>query len=128
MNLEHIINYLMQTPDNVKIEYSCVNGQESLKINGKEIDSLEEEEDDFTKKVEHYIDTVNRLDDCSFMDVLDSIKEEIPLKEFSDSLSNKNLSLEEKSLCLARIELITSRIREQLTKKIKDLQSIIASL
>lgn len=127
MNLEHIINYLMQTPDNVKIEYSCVNGQESLKINGKEIDSLEEE-DDFTKKVEHYIDTVNRLDDCSFMDVLDSIKEEIPLKEFSDSLSNKNLSLEEKSLCLARIELITSRIREQLTKKIKDLQSIIASL
>ena len=127
MNLEHIINYLMQTPDNVKIEYSCVNGQESLKSNGKEIDSLEEE-DDFTKKVEHYIDTVNRLDDCSFMDVLDSIKEEIPLKEFSDSLSNKNLSLEEKSLCLARIELITSRIREQLTKKIKDLQSIIASL
>ena len=127
MNLEHIINYLMQTPDNVKIEYSCVNGQESLKINGKEIDSLEED-DDFTKKVEHYIDTVNRLYDCSFMDVLDSIKEEIPLKEFSDSLSNKNLSLEEKSLCLARIELITSRIREQLTKKIKDLQSIIASL
>lgn len=127
MNLEHIINYLVQIPDNVKIEYSCVNGQESLKINGKEIDSLEED-DDFTKKVNHYIDIVDRLDDCSFMDVLDSIKEEIPLKEFSDSLSNKNLSLEEKSLCLARIELITSRIREQLTKKIKDLQSIIASL
>ena len=127
MNLEHIINYLMQNPDNVKIEYSCVNGQESLKINGREIDSLEED-DDFTKKVEHYIDTVNRLDDCSFMDVLDSIKEEIPLKEFSDSLSNKNLSLEEKALCMARIDFVTGHIREQLTKKIEDLQSIIASL
>ncbi len=127
MNLEHIINYLMQNPDNVRIEYSCVNGQESLKINGKDIESLEEE-DVFTKKVNHYIDIVDRLDDCSFMDVLDSIKEEIPLKEFSDSLSNKNLSLEEKALCMARIDFVTGHIREQLTKKIEDLQSIIASL
>ena len=127
MNLEHIINYLMQNPDNVKIEYSCVNGQESLKINGKDIESLEED-DVFTKKVNHYIDIVDRLDDCSFMDVLDSIKEEIPLKEFSDSLSKKNLSLEEKALCMARIDFVTGHIREQLTKKIEDLQSIIASL
>ena len=80
MDLEKLIELILQNPDNICIEYSNINGEETLKVNGETLSDLTKEE------IEHYKNIIDSIDDCTFEEIVDELKDMIDLSEFSKML------------------------------------------
>ena len=94
------------------IEYSYVNGEESLKINGKEVIEKKEEDTEFK----------------TFVEVMEQIENDINIKELDDLIHKDNLTNDEKNIVKFHIEYIYKAIKENLENKLEDINNLLKKL
>lgn len=110
------------------IEYSYVNGEESLKINGKEVIEKKEEDTEFKTFVDKYTEIIEELDDCTFVEVMEQIENDINIKELDDLIHKDNLTNDEKNIVKFHIEYIYKAIKENLENKLEDINNLLKKL
>ena len=119
-NMEEILNALLNG-EIKSLEYSFIDGKETLKINGEEIKN--EEESKIQSLIKEYKENIELLDDCTFVEVLDEIP--LDLKHFDTLLNKKSLTKEESEYVDEAIKHMNNSIHNKLEKKIKDLTELI---
>lgn len=127
MDLTELINLLTHS-DNISIEYSNIDGKESLKINGKEIENKESFDDSEIKaKIEKYLKDIESIDDDLFVSVIESIKE-INLGEFDDLCKQDSFTEEEAEIVNKDIDFMYNRIKEEIMSKVEQLADLYNKL
>lgn len=86
MNFEKLFDLILANPDNISITYSNINGKETLKVNGKEVNEFDDSQ--IKEDIAHYKEIIDKLDSCIFVEVLERVGEHIDLKEL-DTLLEK---------------------------------------
>lgn len=119
-NMEEILNALLNG-EIKSLEYSFIDGKETLKINGEEIKN--EEESKIQSLIKEYKENIELLDDCTFVEVLDETP--FDLKHFDTLLNKKSLTKEESEYVEEAIKHMNNSIHNKLEKKIKDLTELI---
>lgn len=119
-NMEEILNALLNG-EIKSLEYSFIDGKETLKINGEEIKN--EEESKIQSLIKEYKENIELLDDCTFVEVLDETP--FDLKHFDTLLNKKSLTKEESEYVEEAIKHMNNSIRNKLEEKIKDLTELI---
>lgn len=119
-NMEEILNALLNG-EIKSLEYSFIDGKETLKINGEEIKN--EEESKIQSLIKEYKENIELLDDCTFVEVLDETP--LDLKHFDTLLNKKSLTKEESEYVEEAIKHMNNSIHNKLEKKIKDLTELI---
>lgn len=119
-NMEEILNALLNG-EIKSLEYSFIDGKETLKINGKEIKN--EEESKIQSLIKEYKENIELLDDCTFVEVLDETP--FDLKHFDTLLNKKSLTKEESEYVEEAIKHMNNSIHNKLEEKIKDLTELI---
>lgn len=127
MNIETLLNNLLEiiykNPEHVKIEYSYNDGNESLLINGEE--QLRKFDDSRIKSIiKNYKENIDLLDDCVFVDSIESLSEMIDIKQMDELLNQKTFTQAEANLVDDLIKLANKSIREKLNQKINELEDI----
>lgn len=117
MNIETLLNNLLEiiykNPEHVKIEYSYNDGNESLLINGEE--QLRKFDDSRIKSIiKNYKENIDLLDDCVFVDSIESLSEMIDIKQMDELLNQKTFTQAEANLVDDLIKLANKSIREKL--------------
>ena len=133
MNLEKFLELVLTNPDNISIQYSNINGEEKLIVNGKDLSEKEEEEeyDDSSIKedVANYKAKIKKLDDCIFEKVIDEAEK----RHFNLFEMNKVLELEHytqqdavyaSNVMQIMLELIQEVIKEEIQKLIDILEEL----
>lgn len=119
-NMEEILNALLNG-EIKSLEYSFIDGKETLKINGEEIKN--EEESKIQSLIKEYKENIELLDDCTFVEVLDETP--FDLKHFDTLLNKKSLTKEESEYVKEAIKHMNNSIHNKLEEKIKDLTELI---
>lgn len=119
-NMEEILNALLNG-EIKSLEYSFIDGKETLKINGEEIKN--EEESKIQSLIKEYKENIELLDDCTFVEVLDETP--FDLKHFDTLLNKKSLTKEESKYVEEAIKHMNNSIHNKLEEKIKDLTELI---
>lgn len=119
-NMEEILNALLNG-EIKSLEYSFIDGKETLKINGEEIKN--EEESKIQSLIKEYKENIELLDDCTFVEVLDETP--FDLKHFDTLLNKKSLTKEESEYVEEAIKHMNNSIHNKLKEKIKDLTELI---
>lgn len=119
-NMEEILNALLNG-EIKSLEYSFIDGKETLKINGEEIKN--EEESKIQSLIKEYKENIELLDDCTFVEVLDETP--FDLKHFDTLLNKKSLTKEESAYVEEAIKHMNNSIHNKLEEKIKDLTELI---
>lgn len=119
-NMEEILNALLNG-EIKSLEYSFIDGKETLKINGEEIKN--EEESKIQSLIKEYKENIELLDDCTFVEVLDETP--FDLKHFDTLLNKKSLTKEESDYVEEAIKHMNNSIHNKLEEKIKDLTELI---
>ena len=119
-NMEEILNALLNG-EIKSLEYSFIDGKETLKINGEEIKN--EVESKIQSLIKEYKENIELLDDCTFVEVLDETP--FDLKHFDTLLNKKSLTKEESEYVEEAIKHMNNSIHNKLEKKIKDLTELI---
>ena len=143
MDLEKFFKLLLSNPENIHLEYSNINGQESLRINGEELfgtpDKEKEEEEEKEEKevyddtaikeyISNYKDNIQLLDDCTFVEVIEQIENVIDIQALDELLSQESFTQDEAELIYEQLNFINTAIHEKLVNKIQDLQKLIDRL
>lgn len=133
MDLEKLFKLLFNTPENIRIEYSNIDGKESLKINGEDFtDTPKEEEvyDDTSIKeyISKYKDNIQALDDCTFVEVIEEVEDIIDIKTLDSLLNQDSFTKDDAELIHGQIQIINTVIHEKLVNKIQDLQELLDRL
>lgn len=119
-NMEEILNALLNG-EIKSLEYSFIDGKETLKINGEEIKN--EEESKIQSFIKEYKENIELLDDCTFVEILDETP--FDLKHFDTLLNKKSLTKEESEYVEEAIKHMNNSIHNKLEEKIKDLTELI---
>ena len=119
-NMEEILNALLNG-EIKSLEYSFIDGKETLKINGEEIKN--EEESKIQSLIKEYKENIELLDDCTFVEVLDETP--FDLKHFDTLLNKRSLTKEESEYVEEAIKHMNNSIHNKLEEKIKDLTELI---
>ena len=147
MDLEKFFELLLSNPNNVHLEYSNINGQESLRINGEELfgtpdkekEEKEEKEEEKEEKevyddtaikeyISNYKDNIQLLDDCTFVEVIEQVENVIDIQALDELLSQESFTQDEAELIYEQLNFINTVIHEKLVNKIQDLQELIDRL
>ena len=128
MNLEKILNYLFTNPDSVRtISYSNIDGEESLKINGEEmLDKYDDSE--LLSQIAKCKEILDCLDDCTFEDVVNDLKEDENIKELNDIFEKEHFTEDEHELVEEKLDKIRESIFYIVEKKIDRLNKILEQL
>ena len=134
MDLEKFFKLLLSNPENIHLEYSNINGQESLRINGEELfgtpDKEKEEKEEkeiyddtaIKKYISNYKDIIQLLDDCTFVEVIEQVENVIDIQALDELLSQESFTRDEAELIYEQLNFINTAIHEKLVNKIQDLQ------
>ena len=129
MNLEKIFNYLFANPDSVRtISYSNIDGEESLIINGEEmLDKYDDSE--LLSQIAKCKEILDRLDDCTFEDVVNDLREEDEnIKELNDIFEKEHFTEDEHEFVEEKLDKIKESISYTVKEKIDRLNSILEQL
>lgn len=118
-NIEEILNALLNG-EIKSLEYSFIDGKETLKINGEEI---KKEESKIQTLIKEYKENIELLDDCTFVEVLDETP--FDLKHFDTLLNKKSLTKEESKYVEEAIKYMNNSIHNKLEEKINNLTELI---
>lgn len=111
--------------DDFSIRYSNVNGVEKLTINDEEIKLRDEFDDSNIKKfVSEYKETLDMLDDCMFMEIMEALPEDFDKARMDALLSQTSFTKEESDEILEFMDVFGEIAREHLQKKIEELSNI----
>lgn len=132
MDLEKLFKLLFNTPENICIEYSNIDGKESLKINGEDFTDTPKEEvyDDTAIKeyISKYKDNIQALDDCTFVEVIEEVEDIIDIQTLDSLLNQDSFTKDDAELIRGQIQIINTVIHEKLVNKIQDLQELLDRL
>lgn len=118
-DIEEILNALLNG-EIKSLEYSFIDGKETLKINGEEI---KKEESKIQTLIKEYKENIELLDDCTFVEVLDETP--FDLKHFDTLLNKKSLTKEESKYVEEAIKYMNNSIHNKLEEKINNLTELI---
>lgn len=127
MDLEKFIDLMLNHPGNISIEYTNMDGKESLRINGKDFTEKEEEFDDseIKEKISLYKKKLETLDDDTFSNVIERAeKENMNLSEMNKGLELESYTEEDARYANDTIDVTTNLIKEVLSDKIEKLIQI----
>lgn len=133
MDLERLFELVLSNPDNIHLEYSNINGQESLIINGEELiapEEIEETYDDTPIKeyIAKYQDNIRLLDDCTFIEVIEEIEGIMDVQALDELLKQESFTQEEAELIYGQLNFINTVIHEKLVNKVQDLIELLERL
>ena len=127
MNLDTLLNNLFQliysNPDKLNIEYSYKDGKKSLKVNGEE-QLAQFDVSNVKKDIEVYRKNLELLDDCMFVEVCESIENEIDLKQMDDLLKQESFTKAEANLVYDLIGKVNESIANKIDDRIEELKEI----
>lgn len=129
MNLEKLIKLVLENPENIKITYSNIDGEEKLFINDEEITSKESFDDsEIKKRVSKFKQIMDELDSCTLTEACDEISEHICLKELDDFLNKEHYTEEESQNLNILLDKISNVIKETINEKTDHLDEIYRML
>ena len=134
MDLEKLFALLLSNPDNIHLEYSNVNGQESLRINGEELFDTPDEEveiyDDAPIKeyISKYKDNIKLLDDCTFVEVIEQVEDVIDIQVLDELLKQESFTQDEAELIYGQLNFINTVIHEKLANKVQNMIELLDRL
>lgn len=120
MNIEKLLE-LLNAHDNVRIEYSFIDGRESLKINGEEVNSTYNDSS-IKKMIKEFKANIELLDDNTFTKVLEETK--LSLTDVINLLDQESFTEEEAIQAQNYIETLSTSIKEKLADKMDTLYYI----
>lgn len=127
MDLEKFFELLFSNPNNVHLEYSNINGQESLRINGEEVINTPDEYDDTPIKeyITKFKDNIQLLDDCTFVEVIEQVENVIDIQALDELLSQESFTQDEAELIYEQLNFINTVIHEKLVSKVQDMVELL---
>lgn len=130
MNLERLLELVFSNPDNISIQYQNINGKERLVVNGEELTTDDATFDDSRIKelVSNYKESIDSIDDCDFVEIIEEVGEHLDLKTFDELLTQESYSEEDAAILESMINFTKLAIHEHLTNKIEDIKEILANL
>lgn len=134
MDLEKLFTLLLSNPDNIHLEYSNINGQESLRINGEELFDTPDEEveiyDDAPIKeyISKYKDNIKLLDDCTFVEVIEQVEDVIDIQVLDELLKQESFTKDEAELIYGQLNFINTVIHEKLENKVQNMIELLDRL
>ena len=133
MNLEKFLELVLTNPNNISIQYSNINGEEKLIVNGKDLSEKEEEEeyDDSSIKedVANYKAKIKKLDDCIFEKVIDEAeKRHFNLFEMNKVLELEHYTQQEALYASKVMQIMLELIQEVIKDEIQKLIDILEEL
>lgn len=129
MDFEKLINFILNNPKNISIEYSNINGEEKLVINGEEIKEEESFDDSKIKEeVKNYKDIVENLDDCLFLEIVEDMSEKVDVKTFDELLEQDSYTEDEAEIVSQMMNITKTVIYEHVVQKIQDLKEILEQI
>lgn len=127
MNLEKLIELIFSNPDNICIEYSNINGQETLKVNGEELN----ESFDDTKviaEVDKFKKIIDSLPDCIFEEIIEEIEDMFDLNTFNNLIQQERFTEFEAEHVTGLINQTYTVIREKVLDRIEELENILSQI
>lgn len=127
MNLERLLELVFNNPDNISIDYSNINGEERLIVNGEDLSECKESFDDqeTLELVAKYKENIAHLDDCIFVEMLDEVAGIIDLKELDSLLNQEHFTEAEAELVEGHINFMNTVIQEKIINKVQDLIELL---
>ena len=124
-NMEEILNALLNG-EIKSLEYSFIDGKETLKINGEEIKN--EEESKIQSLIKEYKENIELLDDCTFVEVIEEVEDIIDIQTLDSLLNQDSFTKDDAELIHGQIQIINTVIHKKLVNKIQDLQELLDRL
>lgn len=125
MDLEQLLEVLLTNPQNIKIEYSNIDGKETLIVNGKEITEKEEYNDtEILNKIATFKSNIELLDENIYVEVLEDAQD-INFKHLDTLISQEHFSKEEANIVSQQIDKIYELIRQKITSKVYELAELL---
>ncbi len=124
MNLEKLSELVLKTPGNISIEYSNINGNEKLIVNGEDLTDEKESYDDseIKNKIAKYKKNVSYLDEWIWNLVIDEAsKREYNLKEMNKGLNLKSFTAQDAHYANDVIKMMTEVIQDVLKQEVQSL-------
>lgn len=127
MNLEKFIELVFNNPENISIEYSNINGEERLIVNGEDLSGCGGSFDDqeTLKLVADYKESIAQLDDCIFVEMLDEVANVIDLHELDSLLNQEHFTEEEAEIVEGQINYMKTIIHEKIAEKVQGLIELL---
>lgn len=125
MDLEQFLEVLLTNPQNIKIEYSNIDGKETLIVNGKEITEKEEYNDtEILNKIATFKSNIELLDENIYVEVLEDAQD-INFKHLDTLINQEHFSKEEANIVSQQIDKIYELIRQKITSKVYELAELL---
>lgn len=119
MNLEKFIELVFANPTNISIQYSNINGEEKLLVNGEEVRKDEDFDDtDTLEMIKEYKGRLEELEDDIFVEAMEEASEELNLSEVDTLLNKEHLTEDEAETVLNNISVIDSIIYDTIQSRI----------
>lgn len=129
MNLERLLELVFSNPDNISIQYQNINGKEKLVVNGEELTADTTFDDSRIKElVSKYKESIDSIDDCDFVEIIEEVGEHLDLKTFDELLTQESYSEEDAAILESMINFTKLAIHEHLTNKIEDIKEVLENL
>lgn len=130
MNLEKFFELVLNNPNDISIEYSNIDGKETLIVNGEDLtkeeyDGTEYDDTDIKNEIELYKEKIKLLDDCTFIQVLDEASNRFDISAFNTLLDKEHFTEEEAVLIEKQLDIIKNIIRDNVMNKIQNLIEVL---
>lgn len=128
--INKLFDLIFENPYNVNIQYTDINGEKKLLINGKECVledlCLKEQYDDseIKKRVVAFKQALTTLKDDLFVLVVDKLSEIVDVKRFNDLLDQESFTEEEADNVDDMIDTANDLIEDLFDKEIQELESL----
>lgn len=130
MNLEKFFELVLNNPNDISIEYSNIDGKETLIVNGEDLtkeeyDGTDYDDTDIKNEIELYKEKIKLLDDCTFIQVLDEASNRFDISAFNTLLDKEHFTEEEAVLIEKQLDIIKNIIRDNVMNKIQNLIEVL---
>lgn len=123
MDIEKLFELVLSSPNNISIQYSNINGEEKLIVNGQEFTTYDDSE--IQAKISKYRENIELLDDCVFVEALEDYESEYSIKQFDDLLNKQYLTEDEAAIANHLIDTMNDCIHNKLISKIQQLTDLV---
>lgn len=127
MNLEKLINLVLSDSD-ITIEYSNVNGQEKLIVNGEQVKELSTEpefdDSEILEKVANHKEAIDSICDCIFQEGLEVIEESYDLVTMSNLMDQEHFTEDEAEVLDEFIDFANAVYQTVIANRIKNLEKM----
>lgn len=128
MNLEKVIDLILSDSD-INIQYSNINGDEKLIVNGEEISEKETPENfddtETLKRVKRHEEFLNELDDDIFDEGLEVIRKKYDLITIDSLLEKDSYNETEAEVINSFIDFAESLYKDIIKNKINNLNNLL---